>query len=304
MCRSQMTLGLVALIFCFCAAGQNANGILDGRIVDSSGASIPGARVMVENQNTGVKKEFTSNSEGRFYEGQVLIGTYRVTVEKTGFQKFVQSNIQVNVAQTVSLEIPLKLGDIATTVEISAIAAHLTTESSSVSTVVNSKAILDLPSSSRNPFALATLAPGVIPGGGTTPWISGGRNASSEITIDGTSVIVPENNVSINDLGYTPIQDSVEEFSIITNALAAEYGRTGGGVINVATRSGTNDLHISAYEFLKNSALNTNTWANNRNGSKLAALQQNQFGGTAGGPVVIPHVYNGKNKTFFSSASR
>jgi hypothetical protein len=307
MSRSQMTLGLAALILCFCAAGQNANGILDGRIIDSSGASIPGARVTVENQGTGVKKDFTTNSDGRFYEGQVLIGTYRVTVEKTGFQKFVQSNIQVNVAQTVSLEIPLKVGDIATTVEISAVAAHLTTEASSVSTVVNSKAILDLPSSSRNPFSLATLAPGVNPGAGTnpgtntgtTPWISGGRNASSEITIDGTSVIVPENNVSINDLGYTPIQDSVEEFSIITNALTAEYGRTGGGVINVATRSGTNDLHISAYEFLKNSALNTNTWANNRNGSKLAALQQNQFGGTAGGPVIIPHVYNGRNKTFF-----
>src|SRR5207302_10598672 len=97
----------------------------------------------------------------------------------------------------------------------------------------------------------------------------------------------------------TPIQDSVEEFSIITNALSAEYGRTGGGVINVATRSGSNALHISAYEFLKNSKLNTNTWTNNKNGSKLAALQQNQLGGTAGSPIFIPHVYDGRNKTFF-----
>jgi hypothetical protein len=294
-----LILAIATLALCSSIWAQNANGILDGRITDASGSSIPGAKVIVENQDTGVKREYTTNSEGRFYQGQVLIGAYRVTVEKAGFQKYVESNVRVDVAQTVTLEISLKVGDVTTTVEISASAAQLTTESSSVSTVIGSKAILDLPLAGRNPFNLATLAPGVIPGGGTTPWISGGRNASSEITIDGTSVIVPENNVSINDLGYTPIQDSVEEFSIITNALAAEYGRTGGGVINVATRSGTNALHISAYEFLKNSKLNTNTWANNRNGAKLAALQQNQFGGTAGGPLFIPHVYDGRNKTFF-----
>jgi hypothetical protein len=290
---------IAAIALCSSALAQNANGILDGRIIDSSGASVPGAKVIVENQGTGVRQEYTTNSEGRFYQAQVLVGTYRVTVEKAGFQTYVQSNIRVEVAQTVTLEIQMKVGDVSTLVEVSASVAQLTTESSSVSTVIGSKAILDLPLSSRNPFSLATLAPGVIPGGGTTPWISGGRNASSEITVDGTSVIVPENNVSINDLGYTPIQDSVEEFSIITNSLAAEYGRTGGGVINVATRSGTNTLHVSAYEFLQNSKLNTNTWANNRNGAKLAALQQNQFGGTAGGPLWIPKVYNGRNKTFF-----
>jgi hypothetical protein len=295
-----LIIGIAALSLCSFALAQNANGILDGRVTDASGSSVPGAKVTIENQDTSVKREYTTNSEGRFYQGQVLIGTYRVTVEKAGFQKYVESNVRVDVAQTVTLEIALKVGDIATTVEIIASAAQLTTESSSVSTVIGSKAMTDLPLSNRNnPFALATLAPGVIPGGGTTPWISGGRNASSEITIDGTSVIVPENNVSINDLGYTPILDSVEEFSIITNALAAEYGRTGGGVINVATRSGTNALHITAYEFLQNSKLNTNTWANNRNGAKLAALQQNQFGGTAGGPLFIPHVYDGRNKTFF-----
>src|SRR5260370_14123267 len=196
-----LIIAIAALALCFSASAQNANGILDGRITDASGSSIPGAKVTVENQDTGVKREYTTNSEGRFYQGQVLIGVYRVTVEKSGFQKYVESDVRVAVAQTVTLEIPLKVGDLATTVEIVASAAQLTTESSSVSTVIGSKAILDLPLSSRNPFSLATLAPGVIPGGGTTPWISGGPHASSEITIDGTSVIVPENNVSINDLG-------------------------------------------------------------------------------------------------------
>jgi hypothetical protein len=160
--------------------------------------------------------------------------------------------------------------------------------------------IQDLPLNGRNPFSLATLTPGVIPTSGTSlPWISGGRNASSEITIDGTSVILPENNVSVNTLAYTPVEDSVEEFSVITNALAAEYGRTGGGVINVATRGGTNSLHGSAYDYLRNSKLDSNTWSNNRNGVKLGAFQRNQFGGTVGGPVMVPGLYSGKNRTFF-----
>ncbi len=291
---------ITVFVCCFYAMAQTATGVLDGRVTDATGAAIPGANVSIENQDTGVHQEMKTNSEGRFYQGFVLPGVYRVTVQNPGFDKHVQNNIRVNVQQTVTLDIPLKLGDVATTVEVSASAAQLSTESSTVSTVVGGRAILDMPSNGRNPFNLATLAPGVIPGGGgSTPWISGGRNATNEITIDGTSVILPENNVSNLQTGYTPIQDSVAEFSVITNSLAAEYGRTGGGVINVATRGGTNNIHISAYDFIRNSKLDTNTWLNNRNGVKLAAFQRNQFGGTAGGPIVIPHLYDGRNKTFF-----
>jgi hypothetical protein len=105
-------------------------------------------------------------------------------------------------------------------------AAQLTTATSAIATVITNKAMMDVPLNGRNPFGLATLVPGVIPGGGSTPWISGGRNASSEITIDGTSIIVPENNVSIQDTGYQPIVDSIEEFAVITNSVGAEFGRT------------------------------------------------------------------------------
>ena len=282
------------------AIAQTATGVLNGRVSDPSGASIPGAKVTIQNEATGVKQEGPTNSEGRFFNGFVLPGAYRVTVEKAGFGKYVQSKLTINVQQTVTLEIELKIGDTATTVEVSANAAQLATETSSISTVVTSKQILDLPLNGRNPFSLATLTPGVTPGGGgSTPWISGGRNATNEITIDGTSVILPENNVSNLSTGYTPIQDSVAEFSVITNALAAEYGRTGGGVINVATRGGSNTFHFSAYDFLRNTKLDTNTWLNNRNGVKLAAFQRNQYGFTVGGPVTIPKVYDGKNRTFF-----
>ena len=184
---------------------------------------------------------------------------------------------------------------------------QLSTSTSSVSTVIQGKAILDLPLNGRNPFALANLTPGVIPASnnsGSTPWISGGRNSSSEITIDGTSVILPENNVSINQTGYTPIVDSIAEFNVISNSLAAEYGRTGGGVINVATRSGSNEFHGSLFEFLRNSMLDANSWTNNRNGVPRAAFQRNQFGGTIGGPLSIPKIYSGHNRTFFFFAEQ
>ena len=136
-------------------------------------------------------------------------------------------------------------------------------------------------------------------GGGSTPWISGGRNASSEILIDGNTGIVPENNVSINDGGYTPIMDSIAEVTIIKNSLAAEYGRSGGGVITATTRGGTNQPHFGLFEFFKNPALNANSWSNNRNNVKRpSCCSFNQFGFNVGGPIVIPHLYDGRNKTF------
>lgn len=289
-----------AIVFACLSFAQTPTGVLDGRVNDASGAAVSGASVAIENQNTGARQDMTTNSEGRFYQGFVQPGVYKVTVDKPGFQKYVQSDIRINVQQTITLDVNMRVGDVASTVEVTADAAQISTESATVSKVVGSKQVLDLPLNGRNPFSLATLAPGVIPGGGgSTPFISGGRNATNEITIDGTSVILPENNVSNLQTGYTPIEDSVQEFAVITNALEAQYGRTGGGVISVATRGGSNQYHISAYDFLRNSKLDANTWLNNRNGVKLAAFQQNQFGGTIGGPVSIPKIYDGRNKTFF-----
>ncbi len=296
---------LSALSFSLCA--QTTTGTIQGRVTDDSGSVIPEAKITILNEATGVQQIVQSGSEGNFVQPYVLPGLYTVTVEKEGFDKSVTTGIRLNVQQTVALELALKVGNVATTVEVTADAVQLSTSTSSVATVIQGKAILDLPLNGRNPFALANLTPGVIPSSnnsGSTPWISGGRNASSEITIDGTSVILPENNVSINQTGYTPIVDSIAEFNVISNALAAEYGRTGGGVINVATRSGSNEFHGSLFEFLRNSKLDANSWANNRNGVPRAAFQRNQFGGTIGGPISIPGLYDGKNRTFFFFAEQ
>ncbi len=292
-------LGALALACSITALAQTATGTIQGNVTDATGASIPDVSVVIQNKNTGVRQTTQTNASGAFLVPYLIPGEYSASAEKKGFDKHVTSEIRLSVQQTIDLPITLKIGEVTTTVEVSAAGAQLATSTSAVSTVITNKAMMDLPLNGRNPFSLATLAPGVIPGGGSTPWISGGRNASSEITIDGTSVIVPENNVSIQDTGYQPIVDSVEEFAVITNAVAAEFGRTGGGVITVATRSGTNALHGSLFEYLRNSKIDSNSWANNRNRVRKAAFQRNQFGGVIGGPVVLPKLYDGRNRTFF-----
>jgi Carboxypeptidase regulatory-like domain/TonB dependent receptor len=295
-------LALVIAPFVLAAYGfaQNATGTIEGLVSDASGSAVVGATVTVENIATNVKLTTPTNAAGRFYVRYLAPGTYSVTVEQIGFEKYIQTNILLDIEQTISLTIPLKVGDVKTFIEVDANTAQLATESSTVATTISAKGVLDLPLQGRNPYSLVTLVPGVNAGnGGSTPWISGGRNDYNDVTIDGTSVIVPENNISHLQIGYQPIEDSVSEVSVVTNNLAPEYGRTGGGTINVSTRGGTNQLHFTLFEFNRNRIFNANSYANIKAGLPTNAVHYNQFGFTVGGPVVLPHIYNGKSKTFF-----
>jgi hypothetical protein len=295
-------LALVSAVLVLATYGfaQNATGTIDGKVADPSGAAIPGASVTIENVATNVKLTAPTNGEGRFYQRYLAPGTYTVTAEKAGFTKYVQSNVQLDIEQTITLAIPLQVGNVATSVEVTANSAQLSTESSTVATTVSQKAVLDLPLQGRNPYSLVTLVPGVNAGnGGSTPWISGGRNDYNDVTIDGTSVIVPENNVSHLQIGYQPIEDSVSEVSVVTNSLAPEYGRTGGGTINVSTRGGTNQIHSTLFWFNRNNIFNADSYNNIKAGVGPSVVRYNQFGFTVGGPVVLPKIYNGKSKTFF-----
>ena len=222
--RRLVSLGLAILVLAFAAAAQTATGTITGNVTDASGAIVPGAKVTIDNLKTGVKQTTQANNQGAFLQSYLIPGDYKVTVEMTGFEKHVTSNLRLSVQQTIELQVALKVGEVSTAVEVSANQAQLSTTTATVSTIITNKAMIDLPLNGRNPFGLAALVPGVFPGGGSTPWISGGRNASSEITIDGTSVIVPENNVSIQDTGYQPIVDTVEEIAVISNALVRSSG--------------------------------------------------------------------------------
>ena len=149
--------------------------------------------------------------------------------------------------------------------------------------------MVDLPLNGRNPFALATLAPGVMPtsnNGGSSPSISGGRNATSEVAIDGVSNVNAENNVSILDLNYTPSVDAVQEFSVQTNAVSAEFGRLGGGVLNLITKSGSNAFRATAWEFARNAKMDATNFFTNRAGGQKGDFKRNQFGGNFGGPLT------------------
>ena len=178
---SKYLLFAAAFVICqFHAFAQTATGTLQGVVTDASGAAVADAKVTVENQRTNVKQSLVTNGEGRFVQPFLVPSEYRLTVEKSGFQKYLSNDIKVDVQQTVGVDVALKLGEVTSTVEVTSSAVQLSTETSSVSTVVDMKRILDMPLNGRNPFSLASTAPGVIPGGGSTPWISGGRNASSE----------------------------------------------------------------------------------------------------------------------------
>jgi hypothetical protein len=307
---------LIVFSLSLCCWGQNATGTLQGRVTDPSGAAVPDAQIAIENAGTGMRQVLSTNSEGRFAQPYLLPGEYQLTVEKSGFQRYLANAIPVAIGQTVTLDVSLTVGTVASTLEVVANAVQLASASSSVSTVIDTKGLQDLPINTRNPIFLTLVTPGVVPtspcypdrsgcrSSGTTlwsgasPWIAGGRFGTSDMTIDGTSVMTTGQDPGDWAPIYTPASDAVEEFAVLSNALPAEYGWTGGGVVNFATRSGTNRFHASAFEFFRNHVLDANDFFANRNGIPLGFSRRNQYGGTAGGPVDIPKVYDGRNRTF------
>jgi len=288
-----LNLMLLLTGLCVPARAQQFTGTLQGTVADSAGAVIPGAEVTITNQGTGVATTLTTGSSGNYSAPQLPPGLYRVTVKKQGFKTATVADIKLDVQQIRAADVTLEIGEASETVSVSASGTSaIETTSSTIAQTIENKRIVDLPLNGRNPFSLATMSPGVIPAPGSSPFISGGRNATSEVTIDGISNVNAENNVSILDLNYTPSVDAVQEFSVQTNSVSAEFGRLGGGVINLVTKNGTNNLHWTLFEFHRNSALDATNFFTNRSGGKKGSFRRNQFGGNVGGPII-------KNKTFF-----
>jgi hypothetical protein len=296
-----ISLLLVLLFLVPLAEAQLYTGSVTGVVTDPSGAAVPAAKVTLVDQDKGFAFTARTDSTGRYLLRPIPPGTYRISVEAANFQSQQQDGIKLDVTQNVSIDFALKVGTATEKVEVTASSVQLQTEDAVTGQVVNRKFINDLPLVDRLFSDLAYLAPGVtetnVPNtktsnGGINFNSNGSRNSTADVLIDGASATNFEQNSGLQNVPYTPSVDSIEEFKVQQSNFTAEYGFAAGAIINVVTRSGTNQLHGSAYDFLRNSAADANTWFNNANGNPIAALKRNNFGGTIGGPIK-------KDKTFF-----
>lgn len=285
-------------------SAQNAS--ISGSIVDASGAAIPRAKITVRSLSTNVAVETATNGQGLFFLPPVAPGRYQLTASAPGFSDAEVNDLLLEVGQQRTVSLKLETGQLKQTISVEAAAPLLNVQSADRGSVVENQFLKSIPLNVRNPMLLLTLAPGVTGGlnaGINTASqsttnnfrINGGRGNTNEILIDGASNTGTYNN----QVSAMPQVDSIQEFKVNTSPYAPEFGRTGGGVISFAMRSGTNQLHGTLHDFLRNSVLDANGFNANRALQPRRAFRRNQFGGTFGGPVWLPKIYNGKSRTFF-----
>jgi hypothetical protein len=277
--------------------GLNAQlytGTISGTVTDPSSAAIPTARLTLVDADKGFSFTATADSEGRFIFRQVPPGTYNLTAEATNFQSQRSDAIKLDVNQNISINFTMKIGQASETVEVIASTVHLQTEDAVTGQVVNRKFVNDLPLVDRDFTNLAFLAPGMTESnlgyaksanGGINFYSNGGRNSTADVLIDGASATNFEQNSGIQNVPYVPSVDSVEEFKVQQSNFTAEFGFAGGTVVNVVSRSGSNQYHGSVYEFFRNSVMDANEWFANKFGDPIPPLKRNNFGGTFGGPI-------------------
>jgi hypothetical protein len=288
----------MALITAVGMYAQSFTGGVRGTVVDQSDAAIAAARVVVTDADRGTTSSTFSDAAGRYAVTSLPPGNYILTSEAPGFKRFSSGRFSVAVQQQVTVNPRMEVGEVATTVEVEGSAALVNTTISNLGQVVDNKYILSLPNIARNPMGMTYLTPGVVGSGGrrgdsnTNFVANGSRNSTSDVLLDGVSVATVEQNSGVTDLKFSPSVDVVQEFKMQTNFFSAEYGQTGGAVVNMVTKSGTNDFHGTAYGFFRHSDLNANSWFANRAGQARPDFRRDQFGGVLGGPVI-------RNKTFF-----
>jgi hypothetical protein len=293
------SVAFLVLVFTSIAWSQSSfTAAVRGVITDHSGATVVGAKVAVTESERNVPHAAISDEAGRFAVTALPPGSYILTVEAPGFRKFTETNIALAVQQQATFNVSLEIGDVTTTVEVTGQSALLNTTISTLGQVVENRYMLALPNIGRNPLTYLNLTPGVVGAAGTispsnTNFVANGtRNSTSDVLVDGAIVNTTEQNTGATDLKWTPSVDAVQEFKMQTNFFSAEYAQSGGAVINMVTKSGTNSFHGAGYYFLRDSNFNANSWAANRAGSPVPYYHRDQLGGVIGGPIR-------KNKTFF-----
>lgn len=289
-CACILLLAAACAISAFAQA--SFTGSILGTVTDPTGATIANAAVTVTNLATNDTVRVRTDAVGNYFAPNLRPGTYSVSIEISGFKRFTQNQIPLQIDQSARVDATLTLGATSETVEVTAAAPVLQTETGSIGQVVDNRKIVGLPLNGRGAFALIGLVPGVADGtasgtSGASARINGGRNRLNEIQLDGITAV----NIKGGNVGYTPMVDALEEFKILTNSFSAEYGRTGGGVILATIKGGTNAFHGVMFEFLRNDKLNARNFFAPPSQQK-PVLRQNQFGGALGGPIR-------KDKTFF-----
>ncbi|HZS49641.1 MAG TPA: TonB-dependent receptor [Bryobacterales bacterium] len=303
-----MNLVLVVLLWGLPAWAQIDTGTITGTVTDPTGAVVPKAVVTATNEATNVSTTTQTNSQGQYVLSGLKVGTYSVSAELAGFRKIVRTGLELHVQERLAVDLALQVGEVTQAVEVSAGTPVLETQSADMGNVVEQRRVVDLPLNGRHYEDLALLAPGVFPRPGTgnpSPArfnVNGNFSLHNYFALDG----VDNNTAGEGLFGGSPqiIQpppDAIQEFKVQTRTYSAEFGTAQGAVINAALKSGTNQLHGDLYHFLRNSALDANDFFANTAGIKKGNFVRNEGGFTVGGPVYLPGVYDGRDKTFFFS---
>ncbi len=306
------------------APAQTTQGQIAGNVLDNSGAVIPNAAITAKGDETGTVFNTVSTSSGSYRLPSVPLGRYTITTTAPGFKSTVNTGVEVRVGTVTSFDINLSAGGANETVTVESDAPTIQTQSSEVSGTVTTQQIIDLPlalggvGALRSPEAFVFLIPGTTgPGSANNNngiflnKVGGGQNFGNEILLDGASIVRTENGSSFDETA--PSVEAIAEFKVTTSTPAAEFGRTTGGIENFVTKSGTNAYHGTAFDIFRNDALDANDWFNNGRqayyrstgdadnvkNNQRPSDKKNDYGGSLGGPVAIPHFYNGKDKTFF-----
>ena len=275
-------------------------GSVTGLLTDPTGAVLPEAKVILTDQNKGYTFNAVSDHSGRYLFRSIPPGVYSVTAEVPGFEKTVRTGIRVDVNQNVTANMNLKVSSSSQTVEVKSQTQGLDAQDATTGLVIDRKFINDLPLIDRYVMDLTMLTPGVtetddqcsVGCTGTNFVSNGSRNSTSDVLMDGATVTNYEPNGGVTQVTYTPSPEAVDEFRVEQSNFSAEYGFSGASVVNMITRSGSNTVHGSAYDFIRNTITDANNWFNNLNDIPIPPVHRHNFGGTVSGPVH-------KNKTFF-----
>ncbi len=308
-----MALGL-AIGINVASAQSSVSGSISGTVTDKSGAIVQGAVVTITNTDRGAVQATRKTNSAGFYTAEALpLGTYSVTITYTGFKTETVTGLALHAADALTVNRSLTPGAVTDVVTVTADSAQINLEDATSAGLINSTQMNEMPLITRNYAVLMTLQPGVAFGGASDELIrgpsapsgqsntvsfsvNGGRNTANNWTIDGADNLDRGANLTL----YTyPSPDAIAEFKTLRGQYSAQFGRNAAGQVDVVTKSGTNDIHGSAYEYARNNAFNANGYANNFLGAKISPYHYNVFGFSVGGPVYIPKIYNGRNKTFF-----